>query len=67
MDIEITDQSYQPFEEKMKMTIKVLEDTFNGIRAGRANPRLLDTISVPIMVWIRPCSRSPMFRFLRRV
>lgn len=47
MAIEITDQSYQPFEEKMKMTIKVLEDTFNGIRAGRANPRLLDTISVP--------------------
>lgn len=44
--IEITKDSYKPYEEKMQMTLKVLEDEFNQIRAGRANPRLLDRITI---------------------
>ena len=30
----------------MKGAIKNLEDNFNGIRVGRANPRVLDKITV---------------------
>ncbi len=33
-------------EEKMEMTIQFLDDTFSRIRAGRANPRILDGIRV---------------------
>jgi len=34
------------YEEKMQKTIHVLEDEFNTIRAGRANPHVLDQITV---------------------
>lgn len=37
---------YRPIEEKMKKTINVLKDTLSGIRAGRANPQILDKISI---------------------
>lgn len=47
MAIEVNQNSYKPYEEKMQTTLRVLDDTFNTIRAGRANPRLLDTITVP--------------------
>lgn len=33
-------------EEKMQMTLEFLEETFGRIRAGRANPRILDAIRV---------------------
>lgn len=46
MSIEITKASYKPFEDKMKSSLSVLESNFNTIRAGRANPKLLDGISV---------------------
>ena len=36
----------QEAEEKMKMTLEFLEETFSRIRAGRANPRILDGIRV---------------------
>ncbi|HHU96775.1 MAG: ribosome recycling factor [Bacteroidota bacterium] len=36
----------QETEEKMEMTIQFLDDTFSRIRAGRANPRILDGIRV---------------------
>lgn len=45
--IQVTEQTYQPYEEKMKATLRVLDDTLNSVRAGRANPRLLDGITVP--------------------
>lgn len=35
-----------PYEEKMKKTISVLKQDFAAIRAGRANPALLDKIMV---------------------
>lgn len=34
------------FEEKMKKTISVLESEMKAIRAGRANPAILDKVSV---------------------
>lgn len=33
-------------EEKMQMTLEFLEETFARIRAGRANPRILDAVRV---------------------
>jgi ribosome recycling factor len=44
--IQMTKDSYLPFEEHMKKTIHVLHDNFNAIRAGRANPRVLDRITI---------------------
>ena len=37
---------YSHIEEKMKKTISVLEEQLGGIRAGRANPKILDKITV---------------------
>lgn len=37
---------YKPIEDKMKKTINVMRDEFTGIRAGRANPAILDKINV---------------------
>ncbi|HHU07193.1 MAG TPA: ribosome recycling factor [Clostridiaceae bacterium] len=39
-------QNLKPFEEKMVKTLSVLDGDFNTIRAGRANPRLLDQITI---------------------
>jgi ribosome recycling factor len=39
-------QEYKPVEEKMKKTIHVLKDELSGMRAGRANPALLDKIAI---------------------
>lgn len=37
---------HKAIEEKMKKTISVVQDEFNSIRAGRANPAMLDRITV---------------------
>lgn len=34
------------FEDRMKKTVAVLEDDFASVRVGRANPRVLDKITV---------------------
>ena len=34
------------FEEKMKKTVSLLENDFKAIRAGRANPAILDKVTV---------------------
>jgi ribosome recycling factor len=44
--IEITKESYKPYEVRMNKTMNVLMDEFNAIRVGRANPRVLDRISI---------------------
>lgn len=44
--IEITKQDYEAIESKMDKTINNLIENFNAIRAGRANPRVLDKITV---------------------
>lgn len=46
MSIEITKQTYEPYEHKMEKSIEVLQENLNAIRAGRANPRVLDRIKV---------------------
>lgn len=40
------DERIQKYEEKMKKTIASLEADFSAIRAGRANPHLLDRLTV---------------------
>jgi ribosome recycling factor len=37
---------FKPIEEKMNKTINVLKDNLAGIRAGRANPAVLDKITI---------------------
>ena len=46
MAIELTNETYSPYEERMQKTCQVLQETLNTIRAGRANPRVLDQIRV---------------------
>lgn len=43
---DITKESYAAYEKKMKSTIHVLNDELNTIRAGRANPKVLEKITV---------------------
>ena len=44
--IEITKETYAPYEDKMTKVISHLKEDFNTIRAGRANPKVLDKIFV---------------------
>lgn len=37
---------FKPIEEKMNKTINVLKDNLAGVRAGRANPAVLDKITI---------------------
>ncbi|WP_283408662.1 ribosome recycling factor [Anoxynatronum buryatiense] len=37
---------HKAVEEKMKKTIAVIQDEFNSVRAGRANPAMLDRITI---------------------
>lgn len=39
-------QELNKYKEKMEKTVHVLEDDYNTIRAGRANPHVLDQIQV---------------------
>lgn len=40
------DARLQQYEDKMKKTIEFLETDFSSIRAGRANPHVLDKLRV---------------------
>ena len=40
------DERIKAFDEKMQKTIEFLEEDYASIRAGRANPHLLDKIKV---------------------
>lgn len=40
------DARLEPFETKMQKSLKNLEEEFGGIRAGRANPHVLDKLKV---------------------
>ena len=44
--VEITKEVFDSYEDKMKKTIANLTENFNAIRAGRANPHVLDRITV---------------------
>jgi ribosome recycling factor len=40
------DSRLQVYEDRMKKAIEYLEGDYNGIRAGRANPHILDKLRV---------------------
>ena len=40
------DARLEPFETKMQKSLKNLEEEYGAIRAGRANPHVLDKIKV---------------------
>lgn len=42
----MTNENYKNIEEKMKKTIHSLKESLAGIRAGRANPAILDKVTV---------------------
>lgn len=44
--IVLNKESYLPYEDHMKKTLHVLTEEFNTIRAGRANPKVLDRIAI---------------------
>jgi ribosome recycling factor len=44
---DIHEQTVSVYEDKMSKSIEVLENDLRTVRAGRANPHVLDTISVP--------------------
>ena len=54
------------YEEKMKKTIESLEKEYSTIRAGRANPHILDRITVLIMEHLHHCSRWQISQFQKQ-
>ncbi len=44
--MEITKEAFMPYESRMTKTLNVLKEDFNTIRAGRANPKVLDKIAI---------------------
>jgi ribosome recycling factor len=42
----MANEAYKTFEDKMKKTISVLKEELAGLRAGRANPAILDKLTV---------------------
>ncbi|SDK46602.1 ribosome recycling factor [Natronincola ferrireducens] len=46
--------AHKNLEEKMNKTLKVLKDDFNSIRAGRANPAMLDRLTIDYYGTVTP-------------
>lgn len=46
MAIEITKAYFKPYEEKMVKSLEFMNEELNTVRAGRANPHVLDRITV---------------------
>ena len=46
---------YTEFESKMKKTASVLTEQYDSVRAGKANPAVLDRVTTALL---RPSSRS---------
>ena len=55
--VEITKETYIPYENRMTKTISVLREDFNTIRAGRANPKVLDKISIDYYGTVTPINQ----------
>ena len=49
------------FEEKMKSSVEHLDRELAAVRAGRANPAVLDKVSVDTTVPPLPSSRWPLW------
>ena len=65
MMIEITKADYDQVEAKMQKSIDNLQENFNAIRAGRANPHVLDKITVDYYGAPSPINAVPISRFPR--
>lgn len=50
---------FQETTRKMEKTLEVLQEDFGAIRAGRANARVLDRITVPYYGVDTRSARSP--------
>ena len=46
IDNEKVEEIFLTLEEKLEKTLNVLKDEFAAIRAGRANPHILDKLQV---------------------
>lgn len=46
MAVEINKTFFKPYESKMHKSIEFMQDELNTVRAGRANPHVLDRITV---------------------
>ncbi len=55
--MEITDATFAPFSERMEKVILQLREDFNTIRAGRANARVLDKISIEYYGAVTPVNQ----------
>ncbi|MDD2579465.1 MAG: ribosome recycling factor [Clostridia bacterium] len=44
--IELSKATYKPYAEKMEKSVHVLQENLNAIRAGRANPKVLDRLAI---------------------
>jgi len=60
------DERVKPFEVKMGKSIASLDSEFGTIRAGRANPHVLDRITVDYYGTLR-CSRWQTSLFRKHV
>lgn len=55
--IELTDELYQPYREKMQRALQALEEEYASIRAGRPSPKLLERIEVDYYGTMTPLSQ----------
>ena len=53
------DERIKVYEDKMTKTLDNLDREYTGIRAGRANPHLLDKIVVQALPEVRVCPILP--------
>ena len=60
-------KEYQIFDEKMQKTIGVMEKEFSAIRAGRANPAVLDHITVDYYGVPTPVSYTHLDVYKRQI
>jgi ribosome recycling factor len=61
------DERIQKYEDKMKKTLGSFEAELTTIRAGRANPHILDKLTVDYYEHLLRSSRLPMFPFRKHV
>ena len=60
-------EELKKFEQKMQRSYETLLDEYQGIRAGRANPHVLDKIKVDYYGNLHLYSRLETFQFQRHV
>lgn len=63
----MSNEKLQPYETKMQKSLDALEREYTTIRAGRANPHILDKLKVVIMVHRHHFSRWAMSQCLKHV